>query len=152
MLINLCCGDQVIDGWLNLDPRTGLNPRIIEWRWGDRIPVEDNTADGILVSYGFIYAAKGEYRKHLRECWRVLKPGGQLVVKEDDDRIRVWRAIGTKHKTGLIKSTSNEPEMYRLMDTVGFQVDATYPPEFEEVLDTHRFARGSSYVLTGRKL
>ena len=151
MLINLCCGGHVWDGWLCLDPRTHVDPRIIAWKWGQRIPVDDSTVDGILVSYGWLYAPKEKYPEHLTECWRVLKPGGVLVIKEDDDRLRVWRQIGTKHKTGLIRSTSNEPEMKALMEAAGFQVEATYPLEFEEALDTHRMARGKSYVLTGRK-
>ena len=152
MLINLCCGTYVYDGWLCCDPKTDLDPRIVDWRWGEPIPTGNETAEGILVTHSWIYAAKEDHPKHLAECLRVLKPGGVLVIKEEDDRKRVWRKVGTNHSSGLIRSTSNEPEMKVLMEAAGFQVEHGYPPEFEGPLDNHRKARKNAYVLTGKKV
>lgn len=148
--VNLCCGDHILPGWLNCDPRHGLGP-IRRWQWGEPVPCGDGRADIVLVAYGWMYAAKGQHPRLLLDIWRALVPGGRLVVKEDDDRIRVWRPIGTTHFTGRIASTSNEPEMTALMEAAGFLVSRGVPPDLFDELDTHRRARAASYVLTGTK-
>jgi len=149
--INICSGRHIIEDWLNIDHRSQIEG-VIEWKWGDPLPVEDNSASKMMISYGIMYAPKENYVEHLKDCYRALKSGGLLVIKEDDDRKRVWKPVGTKHFTGTVRSTSNEPEMKGLMEEAGFTVSDTYPEEFEPLLDNHRSARKNSYILTGHKL
>lgn len=149
--INLCCEKQILDGWINCDERAYLDDRIVRWQWGEILPCETGKAEIVHVSYGFMYADKELYPALLTQIKRALKRRGRLVIKEDDDRLRVWKKPGTVHSSGTIKSTSNEDEMKRLLEEAGFRVIDGYLEEDTGILDTHRKARSRSYVLTGFK-
>jgi hypothetical protein len=149
--LNLCCGDQILEGWQNLDPRDSIDSKIIKWQWEDGIPFPKDCADVIYIAYGLMYAEKEKYKEYLTQCKEAMTDGAFIIIKEDDDRKRVWKKVGTNHKTGLISSTSNKPELIDLLSDVGFTVIDGYPVEFESVLNTHRRARKNSYILTGVK-
>ena len=147
--VNLCCGDQVIGGWINCDPRTYLHSEIHEWWWGDTIPATE--VEIVYVGYGFIYAEKDNYVEYLTQIKDILEDGGRVVIKEDDDNKRVWRKPGCVHDTGVIRSTSNKQEMTVLMEEAGFTVEDGFVDEDIEFLHTHLRAWSMSYILTGWK-
>ena len=46
----------------------------------DDIPFPDSQFDVVLCSFMIFHMSEGTRRKGLKEIWRVLKPGGQLLV------------------------------------------------------------------------
>ena len=142
--LNLCCGDHILPGWVNCDPRAAeLGQGVVEWAWGDHYPL----ADIVLVSYGFMYLEKLSYMSQLVP---IASDGATLIIREDDDRQRKWGNIGqNKRGIGVIKSTSNEDEMAGLMEAAGFRVWRGVPWEYRDVLRGHKTAAKTSYVLTG---
>lgn len=152
MRVNLCCGDNVWNGWICCDPRGQIDDRIKKWQWGDKIPVEYGTIEVITVSYGFMYAEKENYFKLLKDCFNCLKLGGCLIIREDDNTKRIWRKPGTKHFTGIIKSNSNKEEMVELLSLVGFSIiEYNIPEEYKQYFVGHRSASKKSYCLTAYK-
>jgi predicted SAM-dependent methyltransferase len=86
VLVNVACGPQILDGFLNLE-LVGPPPRV---RWDCRtgVPVADEAAAGIRVEH---FVEHIEPREHLpaflRDCRRALEPGGVLrVIVPDAER------------------------------------------------------------------
>jgi ubiquinone/menaquinone biosynthesis C-methylase UbiE len=106
MKLNLGCGSQVVDGWVNVDYALGarlmrvplfsmLNRRIrlFSMDWDSRIfihdlrerfPWEGSSVDKIYSSHTLEHLSKEDGRNFLRECFRVLRPGGVLRIVVPD--------------------------------------------------------------------
>lgn len=63
-------------------PESGLSPSRITWLQGDaaRLPFKDGSVD-VLTGHSFLYLLP-DRPAALRECLRVLRPGGRLVLME----------------------------------------------------------------------
>ncbi len=69
-----------------LDPSPGMlavacrRAPLIEWHAGtaERLPFEDRSFDAVLCQFGLMFFE--DRARGLREMWRVLRPGGRLVV------------------------------------------------------------------------
>lgn len=97
-LLNLGCGSNRKGGpWTNLDclfPQFPANtpegrqllsePNYIDHDIRSPLPLGDGTFDGILCSHVVEHFDCHEAAKLLQECWRVLAPGGVLVVSVPD--------------------------------------------------------------------
>jgi predicted SAM-dependent methyltransferase len=86
LLVNVACGPQILDGFLNVE-LVGPPPRV---RWDCRtgVPVADQGAAGIRVEH---FVEHLEPREHLPaflgDCRRALEPGGVLrVIVPDAER------------------------------------------------------------------
>jgi predicted SAM-dependent methyltransferase len=122
--INLGCGKHVMEGWENLDPRTGLAPGIKQWAWDKPIPFPDGSAELVIAQHNTNHCRPENFDANMREVLRVLAPGGKLVLKDADDRYFVWRRVGTKVDGGKIYSTLSAPKAEEIMRRNGF-VDVT---------------------------
>lgn len=118
--INLGCGKNVLDGWENLDPRTGLDARIREWKWNDKLPFPDGSAELVLAEHNISHCKPEDFDANFSEIMRVLEPGGKFVLKDADDRYYVWRGIGSSVDGGIIWSTLSEPKTEEVMARNGF--------------------------------
>jgi len=100
--LNLGCGDQCPDGWVNVDYSLGaklaklpvfsqLNKifHIFNMEWDKKIlihdlrkkfPWDDSSVDVIYSSHALEHFSKEDGRRFLGECYRVLKPGGVLRI------------------------------------------------------------------------
>ncbi len=77
VLLNLGCGDKVLDGFTNLDKRNG-------WRFEDGLgTIPDCSVAGITVSHSLMYLPLERWPALFAECARVLRGGGVLRVTED---------------------------------------------------------------------
>jgi predicted SAM-dependent methyltransferase len=114
-LLNLGCGYPRIEGeeWVNLDTLKAQLPpgspelanlcaeqNYVEHDLSQPLPFQDNEFDGVLASHVFEHFDAQEGLRIMRECHRVLKSGGVLLVSVPDasyfrkvypeDRVANW--------------------------------------------------------------
>ena len=92
--LHLGCGDHLLDGWLNTDrwPRCHSVARLDASR---RFPLPDNSFVYVYSEHMIASLSFSEARTMLRECHRVLAPGGKLRVATTDLSflIRLYQAL-----------------------------------------------------------
>lgn len=71
--LNLGCGKKMFPGFENLDDRTGTDVR--------KLPYEANTVDEIQAIHLLEHIYYWDVLDTLKEWFRVLKPGGLLIVE-----------------------------------------------------------------------
>lgn len=108
MRLNLGCGSQVPDGWINVDYALGAklaklplfplinarlklfdlnwNPKILLHDLTKRLPWADNSVDAVYSSYTLEHFSKQDGRHFLTECRRVLRVGGIIRILVPDLR------------------------------------------------------------------
>jgi len=106
MKLNLGCGPQVVEGWINVDYALGARLAtttvlgatvralgLFNMRWDPRIhihdltkplPWADGTADVCYTSHTVEHMSRDEGRHLVSEAYRVLRPGGVLRVVVPD--------------------------------------------------------------------
>lgn len=77
--LNLGCGGKREEGYVNVDLFSG--PTVDEVFEFDEIPYFDGTIGGINSEHSLEHVGWERADKALQEWWRVLKPGGQLMLK-----------------------------------------------------------------------
>jgi predicted SAM-dependent methyltransferase len=82
-MINLGCGRRIHPDWVNVDiaPR---RPEVIRCDLSRGIPYADNAFDVAYHSHVLEHIRRADALPFLRECFRVLKPGGILRVATPD--------------------------------------------------------------------
>lgn len=77
MKLNLGCGNNYLQGYINVDRVPGIADTVHDL---DKIPYPwpDNSADEILMRH--VLEHLQDVRKVMDELWRLLKPGGSLVL------------------------------------------------------------------------
>jgi len=90
--VNVACGPDPLLGFVNLD-LFPLHPDVVTWdcRWC--LPLADGTAAGIRVEQFVEHLeTREELPAFLRDCWRVLQPGGVLrtVVPDAERYLRAY--------------------------------------------------------------
>lgn len=103
MKLNLGCGDYPLDGFVNLDKRSG-------WRFENGLDdVEDASVEAITVSHALMYVELADWPRVFKEMARVLEPGGILRVTEDNtvdlmsDRFGGWHDAITLTSPALVR-------------------------------------------------
>ncbi len=86
--LNLGCGEVIINrrGWKNYDayPLQGVEQQDIQ-----HLPEHDGTVDRIVMSHVLEHLENPD--TVLKECYRVLKPGGALIIAvPDNDKRKEW--------------------------------------------------------------
>lgn len=126
-----------------------------------RIPMPDNACDLIFTACVFHHIAQPEHTHWLRECLRVTRPGGMLLVFEHNP----WNPLTVKAvntcpfdvNARLISS----PAMADCMATAGWQnIKARYRIFFPRFLSAMRplerwlyaIPLGAQYAMIGRKV
>ena len=81
--LNLGCGDNIIDGFINIDFFTA---RSVDYGADLRSPLKLASAvvDGILCEHTLEHLTYSEVDKLLKECFRVLKPGAIMRIGVPD--------------------------------------------------------------------
>ena len=83
--LHLGCGNRLLDGWLNTDlhPRSAQVARLDATR---RFPFADSVFAFAYSEHLIEHVSFGEGAALLRECFRVLAPGGRIRVATPDLR------------------------------------------------------------------
>lgn len=93
MNVNLACGGVYVTdaGWLNLDYASNSSA-VQRANLLGRLPLADATANLVYSSHFLEHIPRDQVAPFLRECWRILKPGGVLglVVPDLENLCRTY--------------------------------------------------------------
>jgi predicted SAM-dependent methyltransferase len=96
--LQLAASNNLIPGWLNTD--VFLNHDAVVYLDATRrFPLDDNTFDYIMAEHMIEHVEYPAAQVMLRECYRVLKPGGRVRIATPD--LRVLMALYTCEKTNM---------------------------------------------------
>lgn len=103
--LNIGCGKKHLNGFINMDVVKPYDKKL-DARKG--LPYPDSTVDGVYSEHFFEHLTQAEGLGFLRECRRVLKPGGvvRIAMPDLDELVRRygaedWRADGDMFKLGF---------------------------------------------------
>lgn len=87
MKLNVCCGKRVMDGWTNIDvvraPDAPRDPEVLcDVVAG--IPLQDACASVVMCVHGFEHFYRWHAEQVLDDWYRLLKPGGLLILELPD--------------------------------------------------------------------
>lgn len=81
VLLNLGCGSRKLPGFINIDMEPGADLQV-DLTQG--LPFEDGSVQGIVSEHFIEHISQAEALRLLRECRRVLAPGGVLRIATPD--------------------------------------------------------------------
>ena len=94
--INLGCGSVFVESpeWINLD-FTASSPAVRQANLLGRLPLESDTAQLVYASHFLEHIPRSDIHAFLRECLRVLRPGGvlRLVLPDLEEMARTYLAL-----------------------------------------------------------
>jgi predicted SAM-dependent methyltransferase len=83
LCVNFGCGPNTLRGWVNLDVARGDDIDII-WDLRRGLPFPDESCTALFGEHVIEHVPKEDGEKLLRECYRVLQPGGVLRLSTPD--------------------------------------------------------------------
>lgn len=94
MKIHLGCGSNYLEGWQNVDLDSPLADVKADLR--SRLQYADASVDLIFNEHFIEHITRDEGVQFLKECYRVLKPGGVIRISTPDLRWLVAQYISDK--------------------------------------------------------
>lgn len=83
LLVNLGCGPEPFDGWINVDIARGDQVDVVmDARKG--LPFRDNSCQAIFCEHVIEHITRDEGIALLRECHRILEPCGVVQISTPD--------------------------------------------------------------------
>lgn len=79
--LNIGCGKVKLPGFVNIDREAGADVRCDVTRG---LPYDDSTVEGIYSEHFIEHLSQKDIINFLRECRRVLKPGGRIRIATPD--------------------------------------------------------------------
>lgn len=83
ILCNVGCGVRHHPAWINIDFH-GVGEAVLQWDLRQGLPLPDRNCDAIYSSHTIEHFDRAGARGFLRECHRVLKPGGIVRLVAPD--------------------------------------------------------------------
>ena len=110
MKLNLCCGDKILAGYVNVDIQNynGVTPDV--YADARRLPFADNEVDEVLVVHAIEHFYRWEVDAVLKEWLRVLKPKAKLIL-ECPNMLEACRLYVQGHQTSPV-SVSDQMVMW----------------------------------------
>lgn len=78
--LNLGCGSNKIEGFVNVDSEESCKPDLIHDFMKAGIPAKSGAVDEIVFFHCIEHIRKAQHKFLLKDMWRVLKPGGTLIL------------------------------------------------------------------------
>jgi SAM-dependent methyltransferase len=165
MKLNVGCGKRVMEGWTNCDialnPEAPRAPEIL--CHAGEIPLPDGSVDVLMAIHVFEHFYRWECEAVLLEWFRLLKPGGRLILElpnlvkccenylsgrvkggKDPDQLARWGIYGDP-RTGdkyMVHPWGYSPdELISLLMACGFKEAAEHPTQFHPAGRAHRDMR-----------
>lgn len=100
-LVNLGCGQSYHSDWINIDCKP-TGPGVIVHDLGAGLPFADGEVDAVYSSHLLEHFPKWQAPEFLRECLRVLKPGGilRVAVPDLEQLMRMYPILLERAKSG----------------------------------------------------
>lgn len=127
--VNVGCGDFPLADWINIDSAEDSAANLV--MPVPPLPFEDNSTAEIYAGHFLEHLEKPTADEFLRECYRVLKPGGRLgILVPDTDEImrrylaktgdrveipqgRYWRMDDLDDVCGIFLFSTAQPSHHR---------------------------------------
>lgn len=137
--LHLGCGNTIMSGWQNID-KYSTKPGVLKHDIR-KLPYEDNSVSVIYSSHMIEHVHQKELPDAIQEWFRVLKPGGQLIVRcphgptylqkwlNGDDEFRTGIGLNavlgvqTNHDGVLNRGLFSESILTTALEKVGFKVE-----------------------------
>jgi predicted SAM-dependent methyltransferase len=103
--LNLGCGDRFIESWINMDFISN-SPFVRQHDLNTGIPLRDHSVDVVYHSHILEHFTKGKGEQLIKECFRVLKPGGIIRIAVPD-----LEQLARQYLINLEKVNSDNSEM-----------------------------------------
>lgn len=134
--LNLGCGANKIDGFVNIDVEPGVKPDIVCNFIGGRLPYKNNEVEEVVLFHTIEHLSKRFHSVVLAEIWRVLRPDGRFIVSYPE-----FLACVENWKTNYLgKKKFWEATIYgRQLYPSDFHVCIMHTPDFMQVLKDSGF-------------
>ena len=83
LCVNIGCGSRYLPGWVNLDAARGDHIDIV-WDLRRGMPFPGESCSAIFGEHVIEHIPKADAERLLRECYRVLQPGGVIRLSTPD--------------------------------------------------------------------
>jgi len=146
MKLNLCCGDDIRDGYINIDiRRTKPNVLVIDLEKELLTMFPSNSAEEIIARDCIEHISWRRVEDLLKDIYRVLKCGGKVYIQVPDleaiakkvilnpdfkyGELEGWKAIsfwiygGQDYEYNYHKAGFTIPTLRKLLESIGFVVD-----------------------------
>lgn len=148
--LNIGCGRHPLLFWTNLDSSSDALADVVASV--PPIPYEDETLDEVYLGHVLEHFTEGEGAAVLRECRRVLKPGGRLGVVVPDARAIMGRWLSGVHEAveypeGVYRDVSDLDQVCRLFVFSTVQ-ESQHKWMYDEVT-LRRAVREAGFTVTG---
>jgi predicted SAM-dependent methyltransferase len=161
--LNVGCGNNLIEGYINIDSEASLYPDIIaDIKYG--LPFDENSVQEILFFHTIEHIEEKYHEQILREFHRILEPEGTLLISYPEfitcaqnyiDNVYGMREFWKHTIYGLQRyqsdyhvSLMNSDEFVEKLQEFGYK-DISYAPENKEpyntILIAHKGATPLSY-------
>lgn len=131
--LNLGSGKDYIPGWVNVDIEKSYHVDVVA-DLSKPFPFQDASVDEILASDILEHFTKESGLNFLRECYRVLKPGGTITIRthnidqifsqfKNDKEVLIHFLYGETSETGVFgahKFAYTEKSMQKVLKKIGF--------------------------------
>ncbi len=103
--LNLGSGRQTIKGWLNIDFDPIFAPGSVQIDLRKKLPFPDNSISKIFSEHTIEHFSKNDGLNLIKECHRVLKPGGVIRFGWPDFNkiVKAFNKKDKKHWDGMLK-------------------------------------------------
>lgn len=146
MKLNLCCGDDVREGYLNIDVRkTKPNVLVLDLEKDLLRPFPDKSVDEIVAYDCIEHISWRKIEDLLKDIHRVLKCNGRLYLRVPDleaiarkvildpgfkyNELSGWKAIsfwvygGQDYPENTHKAGFTIPTLKELLESIGFKIE-----------------------------
>lgn len=139
--LNLGCGANKIDGFVNIDSELGCKPDKVCNFITSKLPYKDGIVEEVVLFHTIEHIGKRFHGTVLSEIWRVLRPGGSFMVAypEFTKCYQNWK-LNHVGKKVFWEATIFGRQLY----PSDFHVCIMHTPDFVEVLESIGFIKITS--------
>jgi len=160
-MLNLGCGSHYHQDWINIDFQSKA-PEVMRYNLCLGIPVPDESCDVLYQSHLLEHFPKRFALEFLKECYRVLKPGGIIRIVQPDLEQKTDNHVEDPLFCEVHHWMYDRYSLKKLLQETGFIEIQTLPadesniPEFNRYLldiqPTGEVRKPDSFFMEARKL